>query len=48
MDINIEERERGKTIEIGRGAFETKKKRFTILDSPGHHAYVPNMVNGTA
>jgi len=43
-DLLPEERERGKTIETGRACFTTNKKRYTILDAPGHKAYVPNMM----
>ena len=48
MDLNNEEREKGVTVEMGRATFETKKKRFTVLDCPGHKNYVQNMVEGAA
>jgi peptide chain release factor subunit 3 len=48
MDTNEEERAKGKTVEVGRAQFETEKKRYTILDAPGHKNYVPNMLMGVA
>lgn len=48
MDVIDEEKETGKTIEMGRAYFETKKKRFTILDCPGHKNFVQAMLSGAA
>lgn len=40
MDINKEERDKGKTVDCGRANFSTKNKRFTIMDCPGHKNYI--------
>lgn len=48
MDINEEEKEKGKTVEVGRTTLETTRKRYTIFDAPGHKNYVPNMIMGAA
>ena len=42
LDTNIEEREKGKTVEVGRAYFETEKKHFVILDAPGHKGKLIN------
>ena len=48
LDTNEEERDKGKTVEVGRAWFETEEEHFIILDAPGHGCFVPNMVVGTA
>ena len=48
MDSFDEEKDKGKTVEVGRAHFETEKKRYTLLDAPGHQAYVPNMILAAA
>lgn len=48
VDLTKEEREKGKTQEAGRGFFETEKKRYSIIDAPGHKLYVRHMIGGAS
>lgn len=48
MDINDDEKAKGKTVEVGRATLETKTKRYTVFDAPGHKNYVPDMIMGAA
>lgn len=46
MDFDESEMEKGKTVECAKSGFCLASRRFTLIDSPGHKNYVPNMMSG--
>lgn len=48
MDLNPEEREKGKTVEVGTASFELPHRKVNILDAPGHKQFVNEMIEGAA
>ena len=48
MDCLEEERARGITIDTTQTFFKTKKRRYVIIDAPGHKEFLKNMITGSS
>lgn len=48
MDCLEEERSRGITIDTTQTFFRTAKRRYVIIDAPGHKEFLKNMITGTS
>jgi sulfate adenylyltransferase subunit 1 len=48
MDCLEEERSRGITIDTTQTFFRTPKRRYVIIDAPGHKEFLKNMITGTS
>lgn len=48
LDALEEEREGAMTIDTTQAYFSSKKRRYTIVDAPGHKEFLKNMITGTS
>jgi len=48
MDQLEEERDRGITIDIAHTFFSTARRRYVIIDAPGHKEFLKNMITGSS
>lgn len=48
MDALEEEREQNVTIDTAQSFFATEKRRYVLIDAPGHEEFLKNMVTGAA
>ena len=48
MDYFEEERRQERTIDTTQFFFKTKKRRYVIIDTPGHKEFIKNMITGSS